>query len=226
MKILPLIFAFISAILPVVTQKTGLSAKYGFKIKMLCALMYIITGIVSVSAISPITYYAFFILGALFSGFLGDFFLSYKNDRYFPVGVGFFALGHIIYSFTFLLIGETKAIEHIIPVTVMTLILFIAVVYIIKTKLNLGKIEKPVMIYALLLFFSFACGVANGIIAIKNGNFPMGLCMITASILFVVSDILLGLKTGGMKLPAKMRHMVTYTYFPAQTLFALSIYFQ
>lgn len=226
MKILPLIFAFISAILPVVTQKTGLSSKYGFKIKMLCALMYIVTGIVSVSSISPITYYAFFILGALVSGFLGDFFLSYKNDRYFPVGVGFFALGHIIYSFTFLLIGEMKAIEYIIPVTVMTLIMFIAVVCIIKTKLNLGKMEKPVLIYALLLFFSFACGVANGIIAIKNGNFPMGLCMITASILFVVSDILLGLKTGGMKLPAKMRHMVTYTYFPAQTLFALSIYFQ
>ena len=226
MKILPLIFAFISAILPVVTQKTGLSSKYGFKIKMLCALMYIVTGIVSVSAISPITYYAFFILGALFSGFLGDFFLSYKNDRYFPVGVGFFALGHIIYSITFLLIGEMKAIEYIIPVAVMTLIMFIAVVYIIKTKLNLGKMEKPILFYALLLFFSFACGVANGIIAIKNGNFPMGLCMITASILFVVSDILLGLKTGGMKLPAKMRHMVTYTYFPAQTLFALSIYFQ
>lgn len=226
MKILPLIFAVVSALMPVIAQKTGLSSKYGFKIKMLCAFMYLITGILSAVVFHRVTDYTVLILGALVSGFFGDFFLSYKNDRYFPVGVGFFALGHIIYSITFLFIGEMNAIKYIIPVIVMTVIMFIPVVYIIKVKLNLGKMELPILIYALLLLFSFACGVAKGIVAIKNANLSQGLCMISASLLFVVSDILLGLKSGGMKLPKEMRHMVTYTYFPAQTLFALSIYLQ
>ena len=96
MKILPLIFALISSLMPVITQKTGLSSKYGFKIKMLCAFMYLVTGVISVAAIYSVTQYSFFILGALVSGVLGDFFLSYKEDKYFPVGVLFFALGHNI----------------------------------------------------------------------------------------------------------------------------------
>ena len=226
MKTLLLIFAFFSAIMPVITQKTGLSKKYGFKIKMLCAFMYLVTGILSAVSLHRLTDYSVLILGALVSGLLGDFFLSYKNDKYFSVGVVFFALGHIVYSVTFLLIGEMKAVEYIIPVIVMTVIMFIPVVYIIKTKISLGRMEKPVLIYALLLLFSFACGVAKSIVAIKSANPSSGLCLITASVFFVISDILLGLKSGGMKLPKFLHHAVTYTYFPAQTLFALSIYFQ
>lgn len=227
MKTVPLIFAVFSALMPVITQKTGLSQKYGFKMKMLCAFMYLITGIISAFTVRPITYYAFFILSALVAGFLGDFFLSYKNDRYFPIGVGIFALGHIIYSITFLFIGKMNASGYIIPVVViMTVILYMPVIYVIKTKINLGKMEFPIMIYALLLLFSFTCGIARGIVEIKNNNLLSGICIITASVLFVVSDMLLGLKSGGMKLPKMLRHAVTYTYFPAQTLFALSIYFQ
>ncbi|MBR3869539.1 MAG: lysoplasmalogenase [Clostridia bacterium] len=226
MKILPLIFALISSLMPVITQKTGLSSKYGFKIKMLCAFMYLVTGVISVAAIYSVTQYSFFILGALVSGVLGDFFLSYKEDKYFPVGVLFFALGHIVYSVTFLLVGEIKAIDYIVPVLILTVIMFIPVIYIIKVKINLGKMEIPLLIYGLLLLFSFACGVAKGVLAIKNGIISLGLCIISGAVLFVISDIMLGLKSGGMKLPKFLRHAVTYTYFPAQTLFALSICFQ
>lgn len=226
MKILPLIFALISSLMPVITQKTGLSSKYGFKIKMLCAFMYLVTGVISVAAIYSVTQYSFFILGALVSGVLGDFFLSYKEDKYFPVGVLFFALGHIVYSVTFLLVGEMKAIDYIVPVLILTVIMFIPVIYIIKVKINLGKMEIPLLIYGLLLLFSFACGVAKGVLAIKNGIISLGLCIISGAVLFVISDIMLGLKSGGMKLPKFLRHAVTYTYFPAQTLFALSICFQ
>lgn len=226
MKILPLIFALISSLMPVITQKTGLSSKYGFKIKMLCAFMYLVTGVISVAAIYSVTQYSFFILGALVSGVFGDFFLSYKEDKYFPVGVLFFALGHIVYSVTFLLVGEMKAIDYIVPVLILTVIMFIPVIYIIKVKINLGKMEIPLLIYGLLLLFSFACGVAKGVLAIKNGIISLGLCIISGAVLFVISDIMLGLKSGGMKLPKFLRHAVTYTYFPAQTLFALSICFQ
>ena len=47
MKTLPFIFAVVTVLLPVITQKTGLSEKYGFKMKMLCAFMYIVTGVIS-----------------------------------------------------------------------------------------------------------------------------------------------------------------------------------
>lgn len=188
--------------------------------------MYLVTGVISVAAIYSVTQYSFFILGALVSGVLGDFFLSYKEDKYFPVGVLFFALGHIVYSVTFLLVGEMKAIDYIVPVLILTVIMFIPVIYIIKVKINLGKMEIPLLIYGLLLLFSFACGVAKGVLAIKNGIISLGLCIISGAVLFVISDIMLGLKSGGMKLPKFLRHAVTYTYFPAQTLFALSICFQ
>ncbi len=226
MKTIPLIFAVFAVLMPFLTQKTGLSQKYGLKIKMLCAFMYLVTGVISAFAVRPVTYYAVFILSALVSGFLGDFFLSYKNDRYFPIGVGFFALGHIVYSITFLFVGKMNASGYIIPVAVMTVILYLPVICVIKKKINLGKMEIPILIYALLLLFSFACGIAKGITAIQNADIISGLCLVSASVLFVVSDILLGLKSGGMKLPDMLRHAVTYTYFPAQTLFALSIYFQ
>jgi len=226
MKTLPLIFAVISSLMPVITQKTGLSAKYGFKMKMLCAFMYLVTGVLSAVAVCRATVYSLLILVALISGVLGDFFLSYNGDKYFPVGVLFFALGHIVYSVTFLFVGEMRAIDYIVPVLIMTVILFIPIVFIIKAKIDLGKLEILILIYGLILLFFFVCGVAKGIIAIRNGNLSFGLCMLLGASLFIASDIMLGLKSGGMKLPKIFRHAVTYTYFPAQTFFALSIYFQ
>ena len=226
MKTLPLIFAAFSALMPVITQKTGLSSKYGFKIKMLCAFMYLVTGIISAFSIYRITHYSILLLGALVSGVFGDFFLSYKNDKYFPVGIAFFALGHIVYSITFLLVGEMRAIDYIVPVLILTTIMFIPIVFIIKVKIDLGKLEIPILIYGLILLFFFVCGITKGIIAIRSGNLSFGLCMLIGASLFIASDIMLGLKTGGIKLPEILRHAVTYTYFPAQTLFALSIYFQ
>lgn len=226
MKTLPLIFAVFSALMPVITQKTGLSSKYGFKIKMLCAFMYLITGVLSAAAVYRATVYSLLILVALISGVLGDFFLSFKEDKYFPVGVLFFALGHIVYSVTFLFVGEMRAINYIVPVLIMTVILFIPIVFIIKAKIDLGKLEILILIYGLILLFFFVCGVAKGIIAIRNDNRSFGLCMLLGASLFIASDIMLGLKSGGMKLPKILRHAVTYTYFPAQTLFALSILFQ
>ncbi len=226
MKTLPLIFAAFSALMPVITQKTGLSSKYGFKIKMLCAFMYLATGVLSAVALYRVTLYSLLILTALIFGILGDFFLSYKEDRYFPVGILFFALGHIVYSVTFLLVGEMRAIDYIVPVLILTMIMFIPIVFIIKVKIDLGKLEIPILIYGLILLFFFVCGVTKGIIAIRAGNLSFGLCMILGASLFIASDIMLGLKSGGMELPEILRHAVTYTYFPAQTLFALSIYFQ
>ncbi len=226
MKVLLLIFALFSALMPVITQKTGLSKKYGFQMKMLCAFLYLTTGIIATVSFNSITTYSLMILGTLVLGVLGDFFLSYKEDKYFPFGVVFFALGHIVYSVSFLLVGEMRAIDYIVPILILTVIMFIPIACIIKVKLNLGKMQIPVLIYSVFLLFSFASGIAKGILAVKSGNLYFALCLISGSVLFVISDLLLGLKTGGIKMPKILIHTVTYTYFPAQTLFALSIFFQ
>lgn len=89
MKILPLILAVITALLPFVLQKTGLSEKYGFKMKMLCAFMYLATGILSAAVLYRVTVYSLMILGALCLGVLGDFFLEYKSKSLFPIGAAF-----------------------------------------------------------------------------------------------------------------------------------------
>ena len=102
----------ISVLMPVATQKTGLSEKHGFKMKMLCAFLYLITGVVSAVAVYRITEYSFLMLGALTLGALGDFFLEYRSKKQFPLGVAFFALGHLVYSYTFLCIGDYKALSY------------------------------------------------------------------------------------------------------------------
>jgi uncharacterized membrane protein YhhN len=226
MKILPLFVAFVSAIMPVITQKTGLSSKYSFKMKMFCALMYVATGILSAVLFAGVTDYSLLILGALVSGFLGDFFLSYKNDRYFPVGMAFFALGHIVYISTFLVAGNYEIIGSVIYIIISAVILFVPVAYVVKTKINTGKLKLPVLVYGFILVLFFVCSITKGIYAVSSGNLSYGLCMIAGAVLFIASDIMLGLRTGGLKLPKILRHAVSYTYFPAQTLFALSIYFQ
>ncbi|WP_298772297.1 lysoplasmalogenase [uncultured Fibrobacter sp.] len=226
MKLLPFIFTVISVLMPIITQKTGLSARYGLRIKMLCASLYLTVGILSAVAFFRVTAYSAMILVALIFGFLGDFFLSYNNEKYFLYGVMLFAIGHIVYSCVFLFSGESKAADYIIAVLIMSTVLYLPVLYLIKVKIDLKKIEAAFLVYASVLVFSFVCGFLRGILMIKNGNTFQGLCVITGSVLFITSDVILGLNHGGVKLPKLFRHAVSYTYFPAQTLFALSIYFQ
>ncbi len=225
-KTVLLIVAAFAALMPVLVQKTGLSAKYGFSMKMLCAFMYLATGVLAAVAYNAATLYTCFVFAALLFGVLGDFFISYKQDKYFLSGVLFFALGHIVYSIAFLGAGAYKAVQHIIPVAAVSVCIALFLFVIMKTRLQLGKLQIPLVIYAAILFFFFACAVTKGILAFAAGNLPFGLLVMAGGVLFIASDLMLGMRIGGVKLPKPLRHAVSYTYFPAQTLFALSIFFQ
>ncbi len=226
MKIFLFLFAVLSAGCPVLTQKTGLTKKHGFGMKMLCAGMYFCTGLLAAIAGSTITLYTALLLAGLLFGVLGDFFLSYRNEKYFLLGVIFFALGHVVYSIAFLTAGEYKALPYIIPVAVFAVVSALVLFAVAKAKLSLGKLQLPLLIYAAVLFFFFACAVTKGVLACKAGNFFFGLVLIAGALLFIASDLMLGVQIGGVKLPKLLRHAVSYTYFPAQTLFALSIFLQ
>ena len=226
MKILPLIFAVITIIAPVITQKTGLSKKYGIPLKMLCAAFYLITGILSAVAFGTVTDYCLMMLGALVLGFLGDFFLDFRKNKLFPAGVAFFALGHIAFSIAFLLAGESKALSHIGAVTGLTLVIMAAIVIFAKVKLRLSGKKNMLLLYAVVLVFAFSCAVVRGAAELFAGNKPFGLCLIAGGVLFFASDIMIGVEKGGMKRPEFLHYAVSYTYFAAQSLFALSILFQ
>ncbi len=226
MKTLPLIFAVISALMPVITQKTGLSEKYGFKMKMLCAFMYLITGILSAVAVYRVTAYSLLILGALAFGMLGDFFLEYKAKKFFPLGVVFFALGHIVYSYTFLCIGDYEALSYITAVITVTVAVTVIITAIAKTKFKLKGKKNMLLIYLPVLVFAFVCALVKGVISLNEGNLPFGMCLIFGGVLFFVSDIMIGVGKDGIKRPKFLHNAVSYTYFAAQALFALSIYFQ
>lgn len=226
MKTLPLILAFITALLPVVAQKTGLSKRYGFVLKMLSAFMYLLTGVFSAAAIYKATPYSVMILGALVFGVLGDFFLEYKSKKFFPLGTVFFAVGHIFYSCSFLFFGAYRASAHIEAVVAVTFVITAITVIFAKAKLKLQGKKNTLLVYAPVLIFAFACAVVKGIIAVSVGNLSFGLCLISGGILFFFSDIMIGVGKGGIKRPEFLHYAVSYTYFAAQALFALSIYFQ
>ena len=62
MKTSIIFLAVLSIIMPFITQKTGLSKKYGFKLKMLCAVLYLFTGILSAVSFGAVTEYSVMIL--------------------------------------------------------------------------------------------------------------------------------------------------------------------
>ena len=226
MKISIIFLAVLSILMPVITQKTGLSKKYGFKLKMLCAVLYLFTGILAAVTFGAVTEYSVMILSGLVFGILGDFFLEYKRKKFFPLGAVFFALGHIVYSFTFLFTGDYSAVSYIWAVVLMTVVVTAVIFAFAKTKLHLKGKKKLIVIYAPVLIFSFACAVVKGALALSSGSYAFGLCLIWGGSMFFASDIMIGVGKGGVKRPPFLHYAVSYTYFAAQTLFALSIFLQ
>ena len=193
---------------------------------MLSASLYLVTGILSAVSFGSVTEYSVMMLSGLVFGILGDFFLEYKSKKLFPLGAVFFALGHIVYSVTFLFIGNYNASSHIWAVLGTTLTITAVIFAFAKAKLHLKGKKKMIMVYAPVLIFSFACAIVKGAVALSAGSFAFGLCLIWGGSMFFASDVMIGVGKGGVKRPKILHYAVSYTYFAAQALFALSILFQ
>ena len=115
---------------------------------------------------------------------------------------------------------------HIWAVLGMTLAVTIMIFAFVKTKLRLKGKKNMILIYAPVLIFSFACAVVKGALALSAGSFAFGLCLIWGGSMFFASDFMIGVGKGGLKRPKMLHYAVSYTYFAAQTLFALSILYQ
>lgn len=195
--------------------------------KTIASFLFIAVGILS-AFIYPIKYSFIIIVGLIF-GLLGDVSLSAGNSflhdkatkRYFDTtGVVYFFLGHICYIVAML--DVNKFLFWLIPFMFILPIIFMVLAN--KGVVKTGKITLPMIIYFLALNVAVVVAINRVII---NANISSILTLI-ASIIFVASDTMLGLKGFAPALATKKRlfaYTVILTYYPAQLMYAISILF-
>ena len=199
--------------------------------KMLRSLGFLLTGICAWAATGTSSYAALMLSGLLL-GALGDFFLDYKEQKYFLWGALFFGAGHILYILNFLTNFQEKIFVEPYTKQIVGICIVMAVMSAIVMLLN--KIHFPgkfklIIPYSLVLLVSFIISFARGMILLVNGAVPIALCLIGASALFIASDTALAISKFGTPphefFERMTKRLVNLAYFPAQALFALSILF-
>lgn len=186
--------------------------------------MFIITGIVAAIAHGSADTYTFAILSALTFGMLGDFFLDWKERKTFFLGVLFFTIGHLIYIYTFLIHLEPALMPH--WKNMLPGLIFILVAGAIQIKMDKIKFKgkyKVMILYAAILILSSVVAVSRGLLSISIGNTVFGAILSAAGVLFIISDAFLASQLFGESKVKHPEYFVALTYFPAQTLYALSI---
>lgn len=220
------IFCGLTVLITVLANTLPFFGRKPLHSKMLCSSLFFMTGIFAAIG-SEGGEYAYLMLAALFFGLLGDFWLDYKNSRYFLLGVLFFSIGHSIYLYTFIL----HCTPSLAPYGKHILLGFLglcvaAVIEVVADKIRFPKGRRIMIAYSFLLMFSFIFAVSRGVVSIISGNTPFGICLVAAGGLFLLSDTFLAVSLYGKPKLKCNDKLVAFTYFPAQALFGLSILFQ
>lgn len=173
--------------------------------------------------------YALAIIIALILGLLGDIFLCLYDILVIPkrkdfvqyVGVTFFFLGHICYMFNFLSLASLKL--YLLPCVVIMPIIYLILALTKKVQTNALQ-NVFLTIYFLALNLILVASV-NLLIVREDTVFPV--LVLIASVLFISSDVVLGLSwfAPSAKLHKHYDFYIILSYFLAQCLYAISIYF-
>lgn len=139
----------------------------------------------------------------------------------------FFAIGHLVYIYTFINLHSPSLKPYTRYIVILYIVIIIAcMAQIIMDKIKFDGKYKVMIIYSLVLISSFVFAAIRGVASIKSGNTAHGIVLALSGALFIVSDAFLGSQLFGESKVKNPGFFVAITYFPAQTLFALSIYFQ
>ena len=173
--------------------------------------------------------YGLAVIIALVLGMLGDIFLCLDGSNSNPkrknlitsIGVLFFFLGHICYMINMLTLQPLKI--YLLP----TILVFplIYIILCITKVLNSGLAQNILLtIYFLALNIILVCAIN---LVIIYGATAFTMLLLFASILFISSDTVLGLSwfAPKIKFPKNHDYYIILSYFAAQCLFGLSIYF-
>lgn len=207
-------------------QLHPLFKKHSLKAKMICSSLFVLTGLFAALAYGTKTDYSVLMLSALFFGLLGDFFLDWKKYNTFFVGVLFFSIGHLIYVYSFITMEPSLKPYTFHIVVIYVLVILAGIAHIKMDKIKFPGKYKIMLVYSLILITSFAFATVRGADAIINGNMPFGIMLALSGGLFMVSDAFLASQLFGKPKLENTAFFVAIFYFPAQTLFALSIYYQ
>ncbi len=223
--IISCIFCAATAIITVLSFILPVFKKKPLHSKMLCSSLFLITGIFAAIA-KDFSSYSCLMIIALFFGLLGDFWLDFRNSKYFMTGVLFFSIGHLIYLYTFIFNCAPSLSSYWKQILLGFLALCVAaVIEVISDKIRFPKGRRIMIAYSFLLMFSFIFAVSRGVVSIINDRTEFGACLVAAGGLFLLSDTFLAASLYGVPKLKCNDVLVAYTYFPAQALFALSILF-
>ncbi len=195
--------------------------------KMVCSALFVITAVFAALSYGSFTQYTALMISALLFAAAGDFFLDWKNGKTFYVGVVCFSVCHLIYIYTFVLNRTPSLAGYGKHMLIGLLILgVISAAHIAVNKIKFIGKDKALIPYCLILVASFMIAVTRGAAALAEGNTAYGICLAGAGTLFLASDGCLASLMFGKPILPHTDQLVAYTYFPAQTLFAISILFQ
>ena len=195
--------------------------------KMVCSALFILTAVFAAISYGVMTQYTALMLGALIFAAAGDFFLDWKDGKTFYGGVVCFSICHILYIYTFLF-NRTPSLGGYAKQVLSGLVILgiVSAAHIALNKIKFIGKYSALIPYCLILVASFMIAVTRGAAAIAQGNTAYGICLAGAGTLFLASDGCLAALMFGKPILPHTDQMVAYTYFPAQTLFAISILFQ
>ncbi len=170
-------------------------------------------------------HFAIFIMIGLVAGLIGDLFLELMHvdkRQSMPIMIGFgtviFMIGHFFYIAGLIEIASFSYISLIIG-AVMTLVTYFGGK---AMKLNMGKIEILMYVYSFVIFTMIGQAIMNGF---NLGFNTFSVVFMIGAVLFGISDLFLApLYFGGEK---RKSIIVTNlaTYYFAQLLIAMAIYF-
>ena len=173
------------------------------------------------------TYSLVVILG-LILGIIGDIFLCLYDYNAHPkrknliqtVGVVFFFLGHLCYMVNFLTLEPFKL--YLLPTLIVLPIIYIIFALKVLTSSKSQNVMLTIYYFALNLILTSSINLM-----IVRGANAFTLLNLIGCVLFISSDTVLGLSwfAPSIKLPKTHDYYIILSYYAAQCMFALSIFF-
>ncbi len=155
--------------------------------------------------------YGIFISTALFTSLAGDIFLVIDGEKFFLHGLISFFFSHIFYITAFLVFNSSIGIISVqVIVALIVFCLLSGVFYCIFYK-KLGKMKIPVLFYITIITIMASLSIRVSWLAFAG------------AISFIVSDMELAVNKFYKPIPHKSIYNSIF-YFPAQFIFALSIF--
>ena len=220
--VLEIILAFFAFCLGVISSMFSLNRKAAraFWLKMAGSLCFLMIGFLN-AIYSSEGVYAVAVLAGLFYGFAGDAFLSLhsilpgRKMLYQAGGVLCFAMGHILYCAAMMGYYGISVWAFVFAALLLGGVLF----WTYARKIKAGPLHLPGTIY-----MACACMMAGTALSVLILHFSASAVLFAAGgLLFVLSDTILILGAFGQKKSLLLHYGVLMTYYPAQSLIALSL---